>query len=97
MAGSPMSTSGRERYLESLWIERILQRETAGGLIIVGAAFLAVILANSPLGDSYFGLRDTYLSLGAGDFVWKISVGHLTADGLFCFLVLVTFHQHERC
>lgn len=30
MAGSPMSTSGRERYLESLWIERILQRETAG-------------------------------------------------------------------
>ncbi len=50
MAGSPLSTSGRERYLESLWIERILQRETAGGLIIVGAAFLAVILANSPLG-----------------------------------------------
>ncbi len=66
MAGSPLSTSGRERYLESLWIERILQRETAGGLIIVGAAFLAVILANSPLGDSYFGLRDTYVSLGFG-------------------------------
>ena len=64
MAGAPMSTSGRERYLESLWIERILQRETAGGLIIVGAAVIAVILANSPLGDSYFGLRDTYLSLG---------------------------------
>jgi NhaA family Na+:H+ antiporter len=85
-----MSTSGRERYLESLWIERILQRETAGGLIIVGAAVIAVILANSPLGDSYFGLRDTYLSLGAGEFVWKISVGHLTADGLlavFFFLV----------
>lgn len=90
MAGSPASTSGRERYLESLWIERILQRETAGGLIIVGAAVIAVILANSPWGDSYFGLRDTYLSLGAGDYVWKISVGHLTADGLlavFFFLV----------
>ena len=90
MAGPSVSPSGRERYLESLWIERILQRETAGGLIIVGAAVIAVILANSPLGDSYFGLRDTYLSLGAGDFVWKISVGHLTADGLlavFFFLV----------
>jgi Na+:H+ antiporter, NhaA family len=90
MAGPSVSPSGRERYLESLWIERILQRETVGGLIIVGAAVIAVILANSPLGDSYFGLRDTYLSLGAGDFVWKISVGHLTADGLlavFFFLV----------
>jgi NhaA family Na+:H+ antiporter len=90
MAGPSVSPSGRERYLESLWIERILQRETAGGLIIVGAAVIAVILANSPLGDSYFRLRDTYLSLGAGDFVWKISVGHLTADGLlavFFFLV----------
>jgi NhaA family Na+:H+ antiporter len=90
MAGPSVSPSGRERYLESLWIERILQRETAGGLIIVSAAVIAVILANSPLGDSYFGLRDTYLSLGAGDFVWKISVGHLTADGLlavFFFLV----------
>ena len=90
MAGPSVSPSGRERYLESLWIERILQRETAGGLIIVGATVIAVILANSPLGDSYFGLRDTYLSLGAGDFVWKISVGHLTADGLlavFFFLV----------
>ena len=90
MAGPSVSPSGSERYLESLWIERILQRETAGWLIIVGAAVIAVILANSPLGDSYFGLRDTYLSLGAGDFVWKISVGHLTADGLlavFFFLV----------
>jgi len=93
MAGSPSGltqVSGRERYLDSLWIERILKRETVGGLIIVGAAFIAVLIANSPWGDSYFGLRSTYLSLGAGDFVWKISVGHLTADGLlavFFFLV----------
>ncbi len=90
MAGSTSSSNGREKYLEALWIERILRRETVGGLIIVGAAVIAVILANSPWGDSYFGLRDTYLSLGAGEFVWKISVGHLTADGLlavFFFLV----------
>ena len=34
MAGPSVSPSGRERYLESLWIGRILQRETAGGLIL---------------------------------------------------------------
>jgi NhaA family Na+:H+ antiporter len=83
-------TPGRGEYLESLWIEKILRRETIGGLIIVGAAFLAVILANSPLADAYFGLRSTYLSIGFGDAAMKISVGHFTADGLlaiFFFLV----------
>ncbi len=87
---SIQTTSGRGEYLESLWIERILRRETIGGLIIVGAAFLAVLLANSPLSDAYFGLRSTYLSIGFGDAAMKISVGHFTADGLlaiFFFLV----------
>ena len=82
--------SARSNYLEALWIERILRQETIGGLIIVAAAVLAVLLANSPLGETYFGIRDTYFSLGFGDAYWKISIGHLTADGLlaiFFFLV----------
>ena len=86
----PANAPGRGEYLESLWIERILRRETVGGLIIVGAAVLALIVANSPLGDGYFGLRDTYITLGVADFAFKISVGHVTADGLlaiFFFLV----------
>lgn len=87
---APQSGLGRGEYLETLWIEKILRRETIGGLIIVGAAVLAVILANSPLAGAYFGLRSTYLSIGFGDAVMKLSVGHFTADGLlaiFFFLV----------
>lgn len=90
MSATETSPSGREKYLEALWIERILRRETVGGMIILGAAVVAVFLANSPLASHYFGLRDTYLTFGAGEFEWKISVGHLTADGLlaiFFFLV----------
>lgn len=86
----PPNALGRGPYLEALWIERILRRETVGGLIIVAAAVLALIMANSPLGDTYFGLRDTYITLGVADFVLKISVGHFTADGMlaiFFFLV----------
>ena len=81
---------GRERYLESLWIERILRQETIGGAIILAAAALALIAANSPLADAYFGLRDAYVSFSIGDWGAKISVGHLTADGflaIFFFLV----------
>lgn len=81
---------GRGRYLEALWIEKLLHRETVGGMIILGAAVLAVALSNSPVAAQYFGLRDTYLSVGIGDFTWKISVGHFAADALlaiFFFLV----------
>jgi len=87
---SSKTESARSNYREALWIERILRQETIGGLIIVAAAVLAVVLANSPLGETYFGIRDTYFSLGFGDAYWKISIGHLTADGLlaiFFFLV----------
>lgn len=81
---------GQTRYQEALWIERILRQETIGGAIILAAAVLALIAANSPLADSYFGLRDSYVRLGVGELEASISVGHLTADGLlaiFFFLV----------
>lgn len=81
---------GQERYRQALWIERILRQETIGGGILLGAALLAVIAANSVFSDAYFALRQTYLSVGVGDWSWKISVGHFTADGLlaiFFFLV----------
>lgn len=93
MAGSSTAVPrgvGRERYLDALWIERILRQETVGGGIIMVAAALAIIAANSPLADTYFGLRDAYITLGIGDLEAKISVGKATADGLlaiFFFLV----------
>ena len=92
MAQSPVPSGAlaNSKYREALWIERILRQETIGGLIIVGAALIAVVLANSPLGEDYFGLRETYITLGFGELAWKISVGKFTADGLlaiFFFLV----------
>jgi NhaA family Na+:H+ antiporter len=59
-------------------------------MLILGAAILAVILSNSPFGDEYFALRDTYITVGIADYLLEISVGHFAADGLlaiFFFLV----------
>jgi Na+:H+ antiporter, NhaA family len=93
MADSKLPEKGRKGegpYLEALWIENILHKETVGGLLIFGAAILAVFFANSPFADQYFGIRDTYLSIGFGDNIFKLSVGHFAADALlavFFFLV----------
>ena len=36
-------------------LRRFMQEESAGGIVLMGAAVLALILANSPLADAYFG------------------------------------------
>jgi NhaA family Na+:H+ antiporter len=94
MAGSTTSVSqdapGRDKYMQALWIERMLQKETIGGGLILFAAVLAVVLSNTFLSDEYFALRETYLTLAVGEWSWGISVGKLTADGLlaiFFFLI----------
>ncbi|MEN9621422.1 MAG: Na+/H+ antiporter NhaA [Actinomycetota bacterium] len=102
MTESPQSTpaapltSAQRRYRESLWIERILRRETVGGILLLSATVLALIIANSGWGETYFGLRDTYLTIGFGDFSWKISVGHIAADGLLAIFFFLAGLELKR-
>ena len=49
---------GRGSYAESLRIGEILRKETVGGALLVAAAVIALVWANSPASDSYFALRD---------------------------------------
>lgn len=89
-------TSAQRRYRESLWIERILRRETVGGILLLAATVLALIVANSGWGEAYFSLRDTYLSIGFGDASWKISVGHIAADGLLAIFFFLAGLELKR-
>jgi NhaA family Na+:H+ antiporter len=89
-------TAPQRRYRESLWIERILRRETVGGMLLLGATVLALIIANSGWGAGYFGLRDTYLTIGFGDLSWQISVGHLAADGLLAIFFFLAGLELKR-
>ncbi|NOZ12032.1 MAG: Na+/H+ antiporter NhaA [Acidobacteria bacterium] len=45
---------------------RFFQMESAGGILLVGAAFLAIILANSPLSSVYELLIDTPVAIKIG-------------------------------
>lgn len=89
-------TEAQRRYRESLWIERILRRETVGGILLLGATVLALIVANSALADSYFGLRSTYLQISFGEFFWEISVGHFAADALLAIFFFLAGLELKR-
>lgn len=79
------------RYLtkrEITRVNRLLRIEFVGGLIIMVAALVGFIAANSPIADWFLTLRDTHI--GPESLGLHLSVGHWTSDGLlaiFFFLV----------
>ena len=79
---------GRGSYAEALRIGEILRKETVGGALLVAAALIALVWANSPASDSYFALRD--FKIGYEPWHLELSLGAWAADGLlaiFFFLV----------
>jgi len=74
--------------LESTRLGEILRKETVGGIVLVIAAVVAVVWANSPWAGAYFALRD--FEFGPAALGLHLSVGEWAADGLlaiFFFLV----------
>src|SRR5688572_11307931 len=49
----------RASAAESRRLAEVLRRETVGGVLLVAAAVVALVWANSPWGDAYETLRDT--------------------------------------
>ncbi|QMS55844.1 MULTISPECIES: Na+/H+ antiporter NhaA [Kocuria] len=69
-------------------LQTALRRETVAGILLVAAAALAIVWANSPFAESYFALRD--LEVGYEPWHLRLSLGAWAADGLlaiFFFLV----------
>lgn len=69
-------------------VNRLLQREFFGGLIIMLAALIGFIAANSPIAEWFLELRE--LKLGPEALGLRLSVGHWASDGLlaiFFFMV----------
>ncbi|MBT2565352.1 Na+/H+ antiporter NhaA [Arthrobacter sp. ISL-85] len=78
----------RGSYSEALRIGEILRKETVGGALLVIAAVVALVWANSPASDSYFALRD--FKVGYESWHLELSLGAWASDGLlaiFFFLV----------
>ena len=71
-------------------IERFLKLQASGGVVLLVATALALIIANSPLSHLYQSLLHYPISIGFGEHTLKMSLHHWVNDGLmvlFFFLV----------
>ncbi|MFU8946599.1 Na+/H+ antiporter NhaA [Mycetocola zhadangensis] len=78
----------RGSFSEATRISEILRKETVGGMLLVAAALIAIVWANSPFADGYFALRD--FTIGYEPWHLNLSLGAWASDGLlaiFFFLV----------
>jgi NhaA family Na+:H+ antiporter len=71
-------------------------REASGGVLLMGAALIALVWANSPFGDSYDALWKTTLTIGAGEVALSKSLHLWINDGLMAIFFLVVGLEIKR-
>ena len=82
------------RLLEPL--REFLREEAAGGILLMIAATVALIVANSPLGDAWDELWHTSVGIVVGDTEWAMSLLHWVNDGLMAIFFLVVGLEIKR-
>ncbi|RYP82999.1 Na+/H+ antiporter NhaA [Nocardioides guangzhouensis] len=89
-----MRLFARGSWLESSRTAEILRAETTGGVLLIVAAVIALIWANSPWHDSYFELRE--LTVGPAALHLGLTLGAWTADGLLAIFFFVAGLELKR-
>ncbi len=84
----------RGSWAESRRIAAILRKETVGGVLLVVAAAVALLWANSPFADTYASLRD--LEVGPSSLHLHLSLAAWAADGLLAIFFFVVGLELKR-
>ena len=77
-------------------IVRFLKTESAGGIVMMSAAALALIVANTPLKEAYEDLWHIYAGLVFGEWALKMSLLHWVNDGLMAVFFFVVGLEIKR-
>jgi NhaA family Na+:H+ antiporter len=77
-------------------LERFLHIEAASGIVLLAAAAVALVWANSPWAESYFALWETPLGIRLGDFVFERSLAWVVNDGLMVVFFFVVGMEIRR-
>lgn len=75
-------------------VVQALRTETTGGLVLLAAAVVALVWANTPWSGTYEQIRDFHF--GIPSLGLDLSVGHWTADGLLTLFFLVAGIELKR-
>jgi NhaA family Na+:H+ antiporter len=84
----------RGTFPEASRVADILRTETVGGLLLIIAAAVAIVWANSPASDAYFDLRD--ITIGPEALHLDLSLGTWAADGLLAVFFFVAGLELKR-
>jgi len=77
-------------------LAHFLANEAAGGYVLMGAAALALIVANSPLAPAYFKALDAHFGFVLGPIHLDESVLHWINDGLMALFFLLVGLEIKR-
>ncbi|BBY16452.1 Na+/H+ antiporter NhaA [Mycolicibacterium litorale] len=86
----------RGSWAESRRIAEILRRETVGGAILLVAATVALLWANSPWSAAYFSLRDLHIGGEPFGLHLDLTVGTWVADGMLAIFFFVVGLELKR-
>ena len=76
--------------------EEFIHRQTTSGLLLMGTALLALVLANSPLSDAYTHVIHTPIGLSIGGWSLNMSLQHWVNDGLMALFFFVVGLELKR-
>lgn len=76
--------------------EEFIHQQTTSGLLLMGMAVLALVLANGPLASEYAHFMHTIISLGAGNWSLRMSLHHWINDGLMTLFFFVVGLELKR-
>jgi NhaA family Na+:H+ antiporter len=77
-------------------LQRFIHSEVSGGVALMAATALALLIANSPLADAYHAALKSYVSLSAGPLALRLSVEHWVNDGLMALFFFVVGLELKR-
>jgi NhaA family Na+:H+ antiporter len=91
---TPSRLFARGSWAEASRIAAVLRRETVGGVLLLVAAVIALVWANSPWAESYEALRDT--RVGPAALHLDLTLGTWAADGLLAVFFFVAGLELKR-
>ncbi len=90
----PTRLFGRGSRPQTQRISDVLRTETVGGALLLAAAVIALVWANSPWSSAYAGLRDT--QIGPAALQLDLTLGQWAADGLLAIFFFVAGLELKR-